>query len=462
MARETEKRYKTMEEFARDLHQAKDNLKPADPAVLGSRGAVGTTISRIQSLGRRFGVVLRSEGVRGAVGTMPPPSSVPAARHLRPEQIQFAFAGFGSVAPENLAGQNRLFLDVGNGLRAGVIDHHHQVQQTGSVARLVRNRPDLVKASVAFDLQADQPFTIVLHEHPDLDCVASTYLAIALLTTGQFPEGDDVLARYVDSVDEGSVGMSPRQPYSLYPAFRQLVERSGAGHANWREVVRKGMVLVDFAIQEAVRTQLSLLDVDAFACPEMFVDTERAVVADDRDRYVTKPRVARLELPGQLGDTVKIEALLARDVQNEGDPDRCLYFKDWARSDETRSPNHRGFDALSVFMSESPLQRRSCILSVTPRSLSSLRGLGALLDAAESRRRREEFGVDDRTIDPASGMPKPRRDGYDNSDPWYDGRSHGYTIVDAPRGGTLLTADEIEGIFLDFSQATQRVRPLDS
>ena len=32
----------------------------------------------------------------------------------------------------------------------------------------------------------------------------------------------------------------------------------------------------------------------------------------------------------------------------------------------------------------------------------------------------------------------------------YDGRAHGHTIVDSPRAGTLLSADEIEALFLRF------------
>jgi hypothetical protein len=83
-----------------------------------------------------------------------------------------------------------------------------------------------------------------------------------------------------------------------------------------------------------------------------------------------------------------------------------------------------------------------------------LRGLGGLLDAAEAERRRAVYGSDDRVTDPATGVAKAPRPGYTNADPWYDGRAHGHTIVDAPRAGTLLTADEIEAIFLRFGGAT--------
>jgi hypothetical protein len=93
---------------------------------------------------------------------------------------------------------------------------------------------------------------------------------------------------------------------------------------------------------------------------------------------------------------------------------------------------------------------------VTPDGGASLRGLAALLDEAESERRRQVCGDDDRVIEPATGAPRPPRAGYDNADPWYDGRAHGFTIVDSPRSGTHLTADEIQSIFLVFGGNADR------
>ncbi len=58
----------------------------------------------------------------------------------------------------------------------------------------------------------------------------------------------------------------------------------------------------------------------------------------------------------------------------------------------------------------------------------------------------------DRVVDPQTQTPKPLRLGYDNSDPWYDGRGHNYTIVDAPRHGTVLSADAIERVLLAFAK----------
>ena len=64
-----------------------------------------------------------------------------------------------------------------------------------------------------------------------------------------------------------------------------------------------------------------------------------------------------------------------------------------------------------------------------------------------------QYASDDRKQDPATGQPRPPRPGYDNADPWYDGRAHDYTIIDSPRGGTWLSADEIEAAFLEYGEA---------
>jgi serine/threonine protein kinase len=378
------------------------------------------------------------------------------------DRIRFAFAGYGTTAPPAAVLRDRLFLDVGNDLRAGVLDHHHLVAFSGSTTSLLLNRPDLVEAAIAPDHRADEPFTIVLHEFPDLDCAASAFLATAYLTEQSFPAGADFLARYVDRVDEGSLGMSTVNPFSLYAAYHRLANRPlrpGASNAEyWQECVRGGMELIGYVLAQVASQGTALPDVDAFACPGLFTAEDRQFILADLQRYERKLLEARahaqpirLRLPGQYGGMLPVEALLVRDVQNEDDPERCLFFKDWARSDRQRCGNGQGFVALSVFSSEGIRQRRQCILSVTPDSRASLRGLGALLDEAEaSRRRQANNGVDDRVTNPTTGEAKAPRPGYTNSDPWYDGRAHGFTIVDAPRSGTMLTADEIEAIFLQF------------
>jgi hypothetical protein len=147
-----------------------------------------------------------------------------------------------------------------------------------------------------------------------------------------------------------------------------------------------------------------------------------------------------LRLPGRFGGWEEVEALFVRDAHHEGDPERCLFFRDWARSDARRCRNGKGFVALCLFQSERARQKRRCVISVAPDSKASLRGLGERLDAAESARRRAIHGEDDRVKDPVTGAARPPRPGYANADPWYDGRGHHFTIVDAPHSGTVVSA----------------------
>jgi serine/threonine protein kinase len=394
-------------------------------------------------------------------GPAAPPPAAGKRPPVRREAVRFAFAGLGERAPAKVP-PDRLYLDVGNDLRAGVLDHHHMTADAGSTARLVLSRPDLIDAAVNPDRRPDAPFTLVLHEHPDLDCLASAYLATAYLAARAFPPGAEALARYVGKIDEGGPGFSLANPFALYAASQQLANRlarrpANSNHERWQELMRSGLTVVEYVLEQTERRGQPVPGVDAFACPGVFGPEDRAEVQADMERYRRKladprcrARQARLRLPSQFGGLVEVEALLVRDVQNGSDPERVMFFKDWARTDARRCPNGTGFVALSIFHSEGPHQVRRCILSVTPDSGASLKGLGRQLDEAEAQRRREVFGTDDRVTDPTTGTARTARPGYDNADPWYDGRAHGYSIVDSPRSGTLLSADEIEALFLSF------------
>ena len=393
-----------------------------------------------------------------------PPAALPreASPLVYEKAIRFAFAAAGSAAPPAATAPDRLFLGVGNDLRPGVIDQHQLHSYSSSTARLVLSNRHLVIAAAAASRDRAAPFAIVLPEAPDFDCVVAAWLANALLTTGELPPGAEALVRYADKIDDGSVGHSLFNPFSPYAAYMQLVHREArqgrpTGHELWQACVRQGLALIVFSLERSLGQAVALPSVDAFAYSDLITELDRQEVLADVDRYhrkladpATGARFNRLSLPGEFGGRIEVDTLLVRDVQNADDPDRCIFFKDWARSDRDRSPGGEGFIALSVFVSESRHEVRHCILSVTGASGASLRGLGELLDRAESKHRSDLFGADDRQVDPVSGSRKPSRPGYDNADPWYDGRAHGFTIVNAPRSGTLLAADEIESIFLRF------------
>jgi serine/threonine protein kinase len=429
MARHPKNRYASMEEFA-------DALVDALIELQSPRKASSTKGARM--------------------------TSQPA---IPPDSIHYAFVPMGYTAPQSLMGLDRLFLDVGNRLTEGVIDHHQKDGGPGPTARLVRDRPELIDAALSPTRDPGDPFTIVMHQYPDLDAVSAAALAVKHLTTRAFPAQADALIRYVERSDAGESCVGPQQPFTLYSAFMRLVSRNLADAAlapqeRWRKTVQDGIALINFTLGEVEKTKMPLDAVDPFTA-SIFTRDDRDAVFSDANRYKAKlaapetnARRCRLRFPGRAGGEVAVEGLIVRDVQNATDPKRVAFFKDWARGDVAHSRDAQGFAALSVFMPEEAGHKRRCILSVTPGCGASLAGLGKLLDEAEAARRVQLHGVDDRNADPVTGELLPPRPGYGNSDPWYDGRGHEYTIVDSPRSGTVLTADEIEKIFLDFGRAT--------
>jgi hypothetical protein len=202
---------------------------------------------------------------------------------LRAEGVRFAFVGHGVQAEATPGGPDRLYLDVGNDLRPGVIDHHHLAAYQGSTAGLVVAHPDLVRESIAPDRDPSALFQLVLHADPDLDCVVSAYLASVVLTTGDLPAGAAELARYVDRVDGGHVGLSQEFPFTLFAAYMILAHRLflrtwAAPEDCWRVCIEQALPLVGHVAAAMTGMGRSVLEVDAFSCPGLFGPHDRAEV----------------------------------------------------------------------------------------------------------------------------------------------------------------------------------------
>jgi hypothetical protein len=294
-----------------------------------------------------------------------------------------------------------------------------------------------------------------MHESPDLDSVAASFLAEACLKQGVFPESSGKLAAYVDGVAEGSIGMSPENRYSLYSAFMQLCHRAALRNwpcprDQWTQWVVEGKQVIAHVLNTANQEGLAIGAIDAFKTPGVLGVMDRREIDADCERYHRKlsdsrccARQARLWLPTLDGEMRAIEMLFVRDVQNADDPDRCILFKDWARSDRLRCPATNGFIGLCVSSADGPTGTFRCTISVRRDSGVSLLVLAQQLEAAEAARRSANAGVDDRQQDPKTGKSKEPRPGYASADPWYDGRSHSFSIIGSPISGTLLSPDEI-------------------
>jgi hypothetical protein len=256
------------------------------------------------------------------------------------------------------------------------------------------------------------------------------------------PPGADALAEYALRVDSATLPVSdhPEQtPYGILAGIWRVVDLNPPAGATPDErfyrrdyaVLDRGMKLMRYLTACAAEGH-SLYAADLFAGPHPF-EAEARAVADDYEHYLhdlAAGPVRTLALPTQDGsDPQPVSLLTVRD------PTSAL-FKVWARQDGRHAPTGAGFVMTSVQYGETRF-----VISVDPAAGVWLKGLGAALDRAETAKRA------------ALGQERtgPVRPGYDNSDPWYDGRSpiHHYTIIDAPRAGTVLSAAEVAALVED-------------
>ena len=205
------------------------------------------------------------------------------------------------------------------------------------------------------------------------------------------------------------MGHSLSNPFSPYAAYMQLLYReAGVGRPIiklWRECVQHGLVIVSHSVECVFGEGVALPSVDAFSCamcstrPIVRMSWPTRAVPPQAGRPATRVRVVRLSLPGQsAGESTSIlcsfETCRMRTIPSVASSSRTGHG-----ATEIRRASGAGFQCLSVFVSRSAHEACHGILSVTPDCGASLRGLAELLDRAESVRRREVFGEDDRAVD---------------------------------------------------------------
>ena len=303
--------------------------------------------------------------------------------------MHYTFIAPGTTIENNT--DNRLYLDVGNSLQFGIIDHHH-LRSRQSATHLVYNHPELISP------ETDE---IVLHNSPDLDCIAASYLTVQYLEKKAFPSYSKELVAFLDKSDFGKPIKNIINLASLFTIIKSTCQDDA-------EIVHKGHKLINdlanygFYSGNIPKKYLSLKDM---------IDEDYNLYKDQFDNFSTTSY--NLPLKSDHTQYQKTKCLIM-------DQPQARLFKDWARAD--------GYDMLIV-----QWPKKRTVISVRADGVVNLLGVGDRLNSAEKRKRKElSISIDE-----------PNRPGYDMPDPWYDGRAHDYTIIDSPRIGTCLEFEEI-------------------
>ena len=346
--------------------------------------------------------------------------------------LAYQFISQGAVVvPE----PGKVYIDVGNSLEPGIIDHHQPDAPKSCAAELVLAHPDYIRQQIINKEKTDK-LTIVVHHYPDLDAVSGAWFGRCIALGQEITAAHRVWAAYVCSVDQGYTRLNSEHPVTVYSLFmmrmEQIRQQGYSGEARDNELLAKGFLFVE-TILAALATGKNLADT---AWLEQVAEFQR-------ERQQIKADYLCYQQDMQTADLTAVQ-LLRKDRQGReqvvglwiSQPESVL-FKSWARGDTYRSGSEQGF-----IFSAIQLNPTRFILSVAPDSKVFLQGLGDLLEKRETEKRLAQGYV-------RTGNNRP---GYSSPDPWYDGRSpaHNYTIIDSPRSGTVLTKAEIEAVFEEY------------
>ena len=303
--------------------------------------------------------------------------------------MNYLFIDAGStVKYEN----KKIFLDVGNSLEFGIIDHHQFSDIEKSATRLVYENFNFIKKNVN---------TIVLHKSPDLDCIAASFLVEYFIKYEVFPVFVEQLCDFLDKVDFGCKIHSLVSLASLFLMINSSLKSDV-------EIVQEGHKLIE---------NLAMNGFDAENIPKKIYKQQQNAIIDDRnifDKDLFNATINKfIVLEKSLHLPLEVEGLILIKPKSH-------LFKEWARSE--------GYDLLIVQWSP-----QRVVISVKGDGFLSLEGIGEKFNDLEAKKRKELNVI----------INEPNRVGYDIPDPWYDGRAHGYTIIDSPRLGTQLELDEI-------------------
>ena len=411
---------------------------------------------------------------------------------------------YSFVAPGDVVGSSSdtVFVDVGGRLEPGIIDHHHAGPRARSSAGTIVACPALVYEHLVGPwITADRTVPVrgrvwsplvVMHRAPDFDSIVSASLIKTLVECGGVTARDIELARYADDVDGGYERPAlPEACFQLYPLVLMLQHMANSGRRGddtgdrrFRDVVRTSLppseaiqatesddALVLHVGMHLVRVWMSAAENDpaggwAGRRTELRHDPIARQLAACLEKDVARFRgglsryrnLGKVRVPSAEGGTVALHAAVLHSCGCEKPTCECdmepiacdkIYMRLGVESagvhatpltviektrDRARIPSGDGRG----------VARHRWIVAIDPHSVdargetATLEGLGASLEWAEQSARRAK-GCGDAVRSGATRFaefPGVR-------DPWYDGRGHGYTIIDSPLDGSVLTRDEV-------------------
>lgn len=362
--------------------------------------------------------------------------------------------------------KSEVVLDVGGQNEGLFFDHHFPDGPSYCAALLVFNNKDRLK-----ELLNHQNVTIVIHREPDFDCTCAAWLvANYLWNKGNFPVGSEWVAQYAMIVDSGKLYIKKEfffVPASvLYAFYRSAEKNKDLDTPEKRDcwILERAFEMLDWCAKN-LATGISVEHDDKkifnFMKGAGVFEPEYQLLKEDRLNYDndladkrTTTKIDQFQLYNQETGCVEgVKALVYHQCAQSS------LTKYWARND--------GFIVTLIPLTCDDLWQDAIwkpdgflvkpnrvIISIPPELPYTLKQLAIQLERAECEVERQLLG------DKAE-LKRTRtviRRGYEdekwvtNSDPWYDGSSHNYTIVESPSSQSLLSNERIILVALNHTQ----------
>ncbi len=383
----------------------------------------------------------------------------------------FAFVPMGADLKGRVDEQS-VALDVGNGEpEDGILDHHHRTGRYACAAEMVKAYRNLI-----VDRLADVPKRrVILHANPDLDCIVSAALAWAYVES-ENPRVRNELETLVDVCSRADQGrIKPERELNVYTLTLMLplwlnsdegqesvkavesdiTELAAQRGWRWRasgdrseRVATIALLLVLYWCEGNAANVCGTFDAGMFPMPlrpiiegvANLLQEGMTECEEEWERIQHNDWTGSLMVPCRDGSVTK--GHFVRVVDPKANPSLLGKYL-WSSSTEGKAGQN-------VVLIQSTVENRT-VISVDPDSGLSLKGLGLALQRREAEREKAA-GI------PDTGPARYRYRGlggsdridplFSSSDPWYDGRGHGFTIVDTPGAGSLMTLDEVVDVLI--------------
>ena len=362
-------------------------------------------------------------------------------------QIHWKYDFVGSIVGESTA--NTIFADVGNQLKMGVLDQHHDQSLGESTTDLIYKYPEYVYDHIMFEWESMHEketllsqqrktidCTIATHYNPDFDAVSSIFLIQKLLEHGTLHPEILYFINYSIKIDQGRLSFAAEDSLlQLHLIFLQIQKELLIYPFQERnfKIIEMGLALLrqffsKNSLNEGTRFELQVEDCEELSKTNPLFAKVFTNIQNDESIYQQ-----------DLHGAQEIEILLPTKEGSEG---TCsgIIFEGHPQSALFKYRTRQKYLFMLTFLQHKENRTRAIpSLDESGSNPYTLEGLGYELEREEKKIRSTQNMI-------RSGVPRFPNGYCNNDDPWYDGRGHSYTIVDAPRDGSCLSKNQIISI----------------